>query len=245
MPINIYDYDKPAEITEECDTKDNSNMIDDTDSKEGVRKSAASSASFLDPALNDITASPDSRPSEIEKTMDLELALKDSRQEYIKGEFELAVMEAMQVHQLKLLSLAIAEQEQKYRAELELATRESEIVDVSRIETKEMLRGFEEESANDVQDLGYHAELELAKQESEIFEVSRLEAEERSRLKEIEENSAIDEQDEEYLAQLEFVKQESEIIEVSRLEAEERLKEIEEDILAEVLALTRVANEEE
>lgn len=201
-------------------------------------------ASFLDQVVKiHTTTSPDAT-REIDETMELEMALKNSQLEYVKEEFELAVMEAMQVRQLELLSATIAEQEQEYRAELELATQESEIIEVSRLETKEMLRGFEEESTNDdVQDHSYRAELELAKQESEILEVSRLEVE--KRLKEIEKNLAIDEQDEKYLAELEFAKQESEIIEVSRLEEEERLKEIEEEILAELLALTRVANEEE
>ena len=196
-------------------------------------------ASFLDQVVKiHTTTSPDAT-REIDETMELEMALKNSQLGYVKEEFELAVMEALQVRQLELLSATIAEQEQQYRAELELATQDSEIIEVSRLETKEMLRGFKDN--DDVQDHSYRAELELAMQESEMIEVSRLEAEER--LNDIKNNLAIDEQDEEYLAELEFVKQESEIIEVSRLEEEERLKEIEEEILAELLALTRVANE--
>ena len=113
------------------------------------------------------------------------MALKNSQLGYVKEEFELAVMEALQVRQLELLSATIAEQEQQYRAELELAMQESEMIEVSRLEAEERLNDIKNNLAIDEQDEEYLAELEFVKQESEIIEVSRLEEEER--LKEIEE----------------------------------------------------------
>ena len=98
----------------------------------------------------------------------------------------IAVLEAVQVQQLKLLSSAITEQEQKYLADIELAIQESEMLEISRLEAEEWCGGFEADSAIAEQEQKYHEDLELATQESEIVEVSRLEAEER--LKEIEED---------------------------------------------------------
>ena len=168
----------------------------------------------------------------LDKRRDIETMEREFAEELI------AVLEAVQVQQLKLLSSAITEQEQKYLADIELATQESEMLEISRLEAEEWCGGFEADSAIAEQEQKYHEDLELATQESEIVEVSRLEAEQR-----FEADSAIAEQERKFRVALELATQESEIVEVSRLEAEERLKEIEEDMVAELLIFTRFEDE--